>query len=813
MKYIRAASSLLLVVGLTYLLNRPLGVVPALGPFLSPFEGFWQNGEAAAKNPFRQLTLTGLKAQVNIELDDNMVPHIFAQNNHDLYLAQGYMTAYHRLWQMEFYARAAGGRLSEVLGARTVEYDRYNRRMGMVYGAERSLAAMMADPVLKEILEAYAEGVNAFIDQNHARDLPVEYKLLGYKPERWSPLHTMLMFKNMTAMLAGGSDDWAMTQIKQKYGQEVVNDLFPNYPTRESPIIPAGTKWDFTPLKPITLASAVAPKVAGRFELDEKPEGIGSNNWAVGGSKSSSGYPILANDPHLQLTLPSIWYQIQLHGPDVNACGVSLPGVPGVTIGFNQDVAWGVTNVDADVMDFYQIKFKDPSMAEYQHGGQWKKTTSRIETIKIKGKADLIDTVFYTHHGPVVYNEGQKPFKKQVPNGYAMRWIGHDAYKDLYTFHLLNRAKNHADYRKALSFYGAPAQNFIYADRHRDIAISANGKYPLKAKEQGKFVMDGTDPANDWNGWIPAEHNPHVKNPPRGFVSSANQSSTDPTYPYYINWRFAPAERGIRINQRLANMQGATLDSLRILQNDNYNVAAEYILPTLLRSVNIKDLRGDQLLAYNAVETWNYDNGINAVGASIFENWLDLLGAAVWEDEFARDGDKNSLRYPTRDRLYTMMLKQPTAKWFDNVATKDKIETMSDDVTLSFKNTIDSLTKWQGPFDAKTWAWNKTKSTDIKHLAQLPAFSRMDIVNGGGRGCINATTQQNGPSWRMVVALGENVKAYGLYPGGQSGNPSSKYYDNMINKWAKGELNELIYMKTKDDKSAKIIGSWKLVNK
>ncbi|RYZ33332.1 MAG: penicillin acylase family protein, partial [Sphingobacteriales bacterium] len=478
------------------------------------------------------------------------------------YFAQGYVTAMHRLWQMDFQTRFASGRISEVVGEKAIEVDRYQRRMGMVYGAEHSLEGMMADPKSKEMILAYTAGINAYIKTLKNENYPLEFKLLDYKPEPWTPIKCALLLKQMSAVLAMGSDEFYMSNILNKFGADVTADLFPDYPFREDPIIPAGTKWDFKPLaKPPV--PPIFNQILSTLRTKQKEEGIGSNNWAIGGSKTASGMPILANDPHLDLTLPSIWYQIQLHAPGLNSYGVSLPGAPGVIVGFNERTAWGVTNVAADVLDFYKIRFKDNKHEYYWHENAWKPTKLRLEKIRIRNGKTRTDSVYYTHHGPVVYLDKPKYGKAaNVPTGSALRWIAHDRSNELLTFYKLNRGKNYSDYREALTYYSAPAQNFVFASAENDIAITANGKFPLKYKDQGKFILDGTDPKADWQGWIPAAQNPTVKNPEREFVSSANQSSTDQSYPYYINWEFAPYERGKHINDRLTAMRGTTADSI-----------------------------------------------------------------------------------------------------------------------------------------------------------------------------------------------------------------------------------------------------------
>lgn len=820
MKFVKFIISLLAAAGLTYVLNRPLGAVPALGRLFSPFEGFWQNGESKLDLPPTDLQLEGVQNEVNVVFDDNRVPHVFAKNDHDVYFTQGYLMARDRLWQMEFYTLAASGRLAEVVGERALELDRYSRRMGMADAAKKVYENGKTNKIFDEVLNAYSAGVNTYIKQLRYKNLPVEYKIIGYQPEEWSPYKTILMMMNMRNVLNGGSDDFRMSNALSKYGMEVMKDLFPNYPSNESPIIPVGTKWNFTPVPvpapPTQISAPMSVSESVAFDIPQHSPEIGSNNWAVGGEKSATGLPILANDPHLQLTLPSIWYQMQLCTPTMNVYGACLPGAPGVVIGFNKDVAWGVTNVGSDVMDFYQIKFKDNTKREYWYNGAWKPTTMRIEEFVVKGRPEALkDTIYSTHHGPIVYNAASdKNFNQNVPVGHAMRWVAHEKEgTDLMAFYYLNRAKNYDDYRKALTYYVAPAQNFVFASNQNDISITPNGKLPLKWKEQGKFIMDGSNPAHDWQGWIPVEQNPTVKNPPRGFVSSANQFSADPTYPYYLGWRFAPSERAIRINERLEKMQKATADSLRMLQNDNFNVEARRILPVLMKILNA-DSSETKNPAYQTLAKWNMKNDANEVGATIFERWIKELRYTVFEDEFPMTNLKTPMVYPSRNRMWDMVVKEPTAKWFDNVSTKNKQETLQDVVKQSFKASIDSLTMKLGQMNAETWAWNKVKSTDINHLGRLPGFGRQDIPNGGGAGIVNATTELNGPSWRMVVQLDKGwPKAYGLYPGGQSGNPASPFYDNMIDKWAKGELNELLFMKSKDEKSSRISGTVKISKK
>lgn len=798
MKRFKALFCTLLTLLLFLLLNLKLDPVPPLGKFLNPFSGFWNNAENK-KVQDEEVQIEELKGRVQIAFDEHQVPHIFAESAYDLYFAQGYITAKDRLWQLDFQTRFAAGRLSEVIGVKALELDRYQRRLGMTYGAENMVREMEKHPEIKAITQAYADGINAYISSLSPKDYPIEFKILDYKPEKWTTLNTGLLLKLMSATLAGGSDEFYMSNALKKFGPEVMNDLFPDYPFRNEPIIPEGTKWNFAPE---TIADpALTFGHNSNFNTKQKDEGIGSNNWAVAGSKTATGFPILANDPHLDLTLPAIWYQTQLVAPGINVYGVSIPGAPGIIIGFNQKVAWGVTNVGADVLDWYQIKFKDKNYKEYWHDNKWNPIKNRIETIKIRGGKTISDTVFYTHHGPVVYLDKPKFVKAHnVPEGYALRWVAHDPSVDIATFYYLNRAQNYSDYRKALSYYIAPAQNFAFASVENDISITPNGYFPKKRQGHGKFLLDGSLKLNDWQNRIPFEHNPTVKNPPRGFVSSANQNPTDKSYPYYLNWEYAGYERGNRINTRLSEIKAITVDSMRNLQNDNYSVLAKNVLPTMLNLVNKEKLNATEREAYNLVTKWNYHYDAEEIAASIFEIWQKDLYNKIWSDEFT--DSKNPMRFPNRDRSVHLFLNEPDSKWFDNVNTSQK-ESRADLLNASFKFSVDSLQRKYGVL-GKKWQWAKVKNSNVPHLAKISGFGSEILYNGGSKTSINALNESNGPSWRMVVQLGKTTKGYGIFPGGQSGNPGSFYYDDMINTWTEGRLNELLFLSSGSEKNNRI---------
>jgi len=847
-----------LTAGMVWVLNRPFGQTPAFGFFLSPSHGFWQNAEPANPSAERSLSLPGVKSEVKVVWDNRWVPHIFAQNDYDLYYTQGYVHASQRLWQMELQTYAAAGRIAEILGPGEdsvfIKHDLFRRKTGMLYAAEQTIAAMDNDPTSKLAVEAYVQGVNDYINSLSAKDYPLEYKLLSYEPEQWSAVKTALLLKFMSWDLSGYSDDLPLTRSLEKIGMPGIADLFPNYPARMDPIIPPDTKWDFTPVEappvpketkpdslkgagsiPLAVGPAIAPSTTpqpapqaapaptnpaptgtptapgpsggpsgGKLPFDARPHpGNGSNNWAVAGEKTESGYPLLANDPHLGLRLPSLWFEMQLTSPSCNVYGVSLPGAPAIIIGYNEKVAWGVTNVDADVLDWYRITFKDKNLDKYLYNGAWKTIAKALPIeVKVRGGGSVLDTLIFTHHGPIPYMPGETPFEEYIPTGCAMRWLAHDPSNELITFIKLNRAQTIQDYEDALKTYVCPAQNFVYADSYNNIALWCNGKYPLKWKTQGKFLLDGSRPEHDWQGWIPQAHNPHVKNPPRQFVSSANQFSADTTYPYYLNWAYEAFERGERINQVLAKLTKATWDDMRALQNDNYNLMAEWVLPRMLKGLAANGLPdGKYQQAYEALKGWNLKNDADQVGATIFKIWYEKLEEAIWADEFKAD-----MMMPSRDRTAALIVKDSTSKWYDDVRTP-KAETLNQLLASSFASAVDSLNRYAT--DSQTaWQWATFKSTDIMHPLKIGAFSRKDLMIGGGRGIVNATRETNGPSWRMVVALGKTPQGYGIYPGGQSGNPGNRFYDNMVDTWVEGKLDALLFFRNPDDQADQQLSVW-----
>lgn len=800
--------SAVVTIGLVITLSIPFGSIPPLGSFLSPQEGFWQNAEPADLDYNTTLRLPQLKEKASVYFDDRLVPHVFAQNDEDLYLIQGYLHAKFRLWQMEFQTHAAAGRLSEVVGKGDenviVSFDRNMRRLGMVYAANNSLQVMESDTTTKKVLDAYTAGVNAYIDQLTASSLPLEYRLLNYRPEHWSNLKTALFLKYMSYDLTGSENDIEYTNAKAVLSKELFDKFYPFTQDSLSPIVPKGTQFPLPAINPVAPASADSLyfqwKDSAAITLLQKPDkDNGSNNWAVSGQKTQSGRPILCNDPHLGLSLPSLWYEMQLHTPESNAYGVSFPGSPAIIIGFNDHIAWGVTNGTRDVKDYYAIRFKDESRAAYWFDSAWKPAEQKIEEIKVKGSPSIFDTVAYTIFGPVQYDASFDGFGRATAStNFALRWKAHDGSNEFNTFYLLNRAKGYADYVEAIKGFTCPGQNFVFASKSNEVAIWHQGQFPAKWKRQGDFIMPGTDSSYMWQGTIPQPENPHVL-PGSDFVSSANQLPADTAYPYYMGGAY-DMYRGLIIHRQLQSMNGITVDDMKQLQTDNYNVFAETARPILLKYIKEHMLTNEERNYLAVMRSWNLRNDPDEKGTPIFVTWWSNLEAEVWSDEL--EAAPRPVILPESYTLAEAILRDSSAfAQADNIKTPNK-ETIADAVTAAFKKAIPVLKR----ADAEgRLAWGKFKDTGIRHLLrQIGPLGRLHLNTGGGENVINATKQFHGPSWRMIVHLTDKTEAWGIYPGGQQGNPGSKYYDNFVNKWAAGEYHPLWVMTEGEEKAPQV---------
>jgi penicillin G amidase len=787
---IYAFLSFILLVILLFTYSLQLGPVPPVGSFFHPASGFWANAETEQAAGEISLQSNELNEPVEVYFDDRQVPHIFAQNDYDLYYTQGYITARDRLFQMELQIRAAGGFLAEWLGDDLIEYDKNQRRLGMLYGAEKAMEEIGSDPVISNAINAYADGVNAYIQTLNYNNYPVEYKILDVKPEEWKPINTALLLKYMTQMLAARSEDVRTSNTMAHLGEDFVNRFLSSRPELMDPIVPEGSEWNFEPMAAQSPDELHQPSFTDQIELWQPHPFNGSNNWVVDGSKTQGGYPILSNDMHLNMSMPSIWYEVQLHTPDHNAYGVSLQGTPTIIVGFNDHIAWGSTNTGADVMDWYEITFQDENKTHYLHDGEWLPTTERIEVIQSKSGQAVQDTILFTHHGPIYETREETPISQTIQQDHALKWIGHEPSNELLTFYKLNRGEKYEDFKEAFKTYKAPAQNMNYAGTDGNIAIQTGGKFPLKWEFQGRTVSDGSDSRYDWSEYIPYEHNPFSLNPARGYLSAANQYPVDENYPYYLGESFAPFERGRRINDRLAEMENITVEDFSDLLMDSYSYHAKRALPPMFEALNNQQLDETETNLIDKLNGWNYINSGELVAPTVFREWWRELYSAIWSNKFDSD---IPMRTPERDITVDLIVSNPQSPWFDNPET-DQTEEFNDLVYPAFQQAVQNL-KEQFGVESDEWMWGYYNNTNLNHLGQIPGMGVYNLFTDGSNESVNAVWGSHGPSWRMVVELDPNgVRGYGVYPGGQSGNPGSKSYNAFVEPWATGELFELNFL-------------------
>lgn len=807
MRIVSFVISTIVTAGLVLALNKKWGSIPPMGKFLSPQQGFWQNAEPDDQSFDADLKFTGLKGKAEVYFDERLVPHVFAENDEDLYFIQGYLHAKFRLFQMDLSTKAAEGRASEIAGAKAINFDKEQRRLGMKFAAENALKEIEKDPGSKVLFDAYTNGVNAYINSLKESSLPLEYKLLDFKPEKWTNLRSALLLKLMAKTLSSGTEsDLAYTNAKSVFLPDELKMIYPQVPDSLEPIVPKGTKFDPPGIIPVQPASADSIYFGKKDtitakEISKPDKNNGSNNWVVAGSKTQSGSPILCNDPHLDLSLPSIWYEIQLQTPTSNTYGVSLPGTPFIIIGFNDSIAWGVTNAQRDVKDYYEIKFKDNTKKEYWFNGQWVKDSLRIETIKVRGAANVYDTVAYTVFGPVMFDES---FSNEFSNKktLAVRWVAHDPSNEGITFYKLDRAKNYTDYEEAIKTFACPGQNFVFASKAGDIAIWQQGKFPARWDRQGLYVMPGEDSSYMWQGFIPQAENPHSKNPERGFLESANQRPADSAYPYFIPGTYITL-RAITITNKLSVMSGITPNDMMKLQNNYFNTLAEDARITLLQYVSEGDLDADAKKYLEIVRNWDLMASPDSKGQTIYQCWWDSLEVEIWKDELTKINPQAP--WPEEQTLMELLKKDSAMKFIDNINTP-QTETLYDVVTSALQKATADLKKKESEGRLE---WAKFKEPGIYHLLDkskkdLLPLDRTKLNMGGNGNIINAMTQSHGPSWRMIVQLTATTEAYGVYPGGQSGNPGSKFYDDYVDKWVQGQYNQLWFMHDADKTDKKV---------
>jgi len=785
-----------------------IGPVPALGGFLDPWSGVWAVARTAELPAHTVGSIPGLTGPVRVIYDDRDVPHIFATTIADATRALGFVVARDRLFQMELQTRATEGTLSQLVGADALPLDRQSRALGLAWSARRSYAAMSNSA--SRLVRAYAQGVNAWIDGLRPADRPFEYRLFGARPARWEPVYSLDLLKQMGLTLAYQNLERTRLAARALVGQQAAESLFPLHAPIQEPIQPNGA--DAPRFDPVRLAPPGEPDVRALTRLQAMDhllasmgmagsgaveDAIGSNNWAVSPFRTAEGHAILAGDPHLNLTLPSIWYEVHLVVPDsLDVYGVTIPGTPGVVIGFNRDVAWSFTNTGADVMDFYEETVDDTiAPTRYRLDGEWRPLTRRVETYRDRaGRSIATDTIYHTHRGPM---------RRTGEGWWSLRWTVLEQMGEYRAFEEMARATSVDAWLDGWASYLAPAQNGLVADRNGSIAIRSQGRLPLRpGSGRGDVVFDGSTSASDWIGDWPLEWHPYALDPARGFLASANQEPIDPRVaPAYLGANWPSPWRAMHINRLLRDSDSLTPDDLRRFQTDPGSARADLFVPAFLEAAARVSLKhADSLLERAAVLLGEWDRRYTRDNerAVLFESAMDLLYARVW-DELIPPGADGPRVFPG-SAILAVLLNDPDSPWWDDRRTGIH-ETRDDLLTASLRDALRQVRDRLGPAAEGGWRWDRNLHANIFHLLRLPALSALGIPVQGGPSTLNPVSGRgtHGPSWRMVVDLGPQIRAWTVYPGGQSGNPASGRYDDRIDRWAAGELTEALVPLTAEE--------------
>ncbi len=797
----------------------------------------------STRRPFPQvdgaIRLPGLSAPVDVVRDAQGVPHIYASTTEDLLMAQGFVHAQDRFFQMDTWRHIGAGRLSEMFGADQVETDSFIRTMGWYDLAARQYDA--SSPSARAYLDAYAAGVNAYLEQRSPAELGFEYTILeiinhDYDPEPWSPVDTLVWGKVMSWDLRGNLDEEIdRALLLGVMSEDEVHALYPAYPDAAPLIVThdgareGGPGISPPPVRALTVAF---DRVADNTELIDAMtggggEGLGSNSWVVSGDHTASGAPILANDPHLGIRMPSIWYQVGLHCVEMSdACpfavtGFSFAGVPGVVIGHNHRIAWGFTNLGPDVMDLYVERINPDNPDQYEVDGEWVDMDVRTEVVAVAGGDPVEVRVRTTRHGPVVSDvfgrlDDFDDAGIQLPEPYvvALRWTALDEVPALTdTVFGLNTAENWGDFRAALSTFSVPAQNVIYADVDGNIGYQAPGIVPVRNDGDGRVPVPGWTDRYEWTGYIDFEDLPRVFNPAEGWIVTANNAVVDGTYPYLLTSDWNRGDRATRIVELVSRLEDATLDDMAAIQFDNRNLTAQRIRPLFL-AISPESMTQRQRAALAVLEAWNLDNDASSAGAAVFEAaWAQLLDR-LFADDLPAGIDP---RGGTRWSLAVEDLAEPNdAPFWDDLTTPD-IETRDDIVAAAFAAGVDDVAALLGGEPADwTWGALHTATFENETLGQSGIgpiegrFNRGPYPTSGGFDIVNATgwTPSEGfvvdwvPSFRMLVDMSDLDGALWVNTTGASGHPYSAHYQDQIEAWRTGEYFPMYWSRATVDAAA-----------
>ncbi len=759
------------------------------------------------------LRVPGLRAPVEILRDEWGVPHIYAQNQDDLFFAQGFVHAQDRLWQMEMNRRLCAGRLSELFGEIAFETDRLIRTLGFARTAEQD--EQMLDDDTRRVLEAYARGVNAFIaDATRTKRLPPEFLLLGLKPAAWRVRDSVVWAKYMGWGLSANWDmELARAAFIGKLGVERAAQLESEYPRDNPTILPSGS-WAF------------ADTVLEQFRAAQTLPAIGlrggSNNWVVDGSKTLTGKPLLANDPHLPILVPGIWYENHLVAPDFEATGVSFPGGAGIVIGHNREIAWGFTNAFPDVQDLYVEKPNPADPRTFEFRGAWERATIVREEIRVKGRAEPhIEEVVITRHGPIL--NSVLPLAANTPP-LALRWTGYEPSRVYRAIYRLDRAHNWNEFTEALRDWTLPSQNMVYADRAGNIGYYQPGLIPIRARGFGLLPSPGWTGEYEWTGWIPHEELPHAFNPPQHFVASANNRVVGDDYRYFLAHDYANGYRAARITALLVEKEKLTPDDFARMHTDFYCAPAKDFLAHL-HELTPRD--ESTARALDALKAWDCHLTPDSVAGGLYKTmeyfalrriFADKLGDAL-ADRFIGVGlhpllAPLTLYYDRSLVTLNRLLEQEHSEWYADAATGAP-RTRAEVLALALDDAIAALRKHYGD-DMSRWAWGNLHRLGFNHTlgAQKPLdkiFNRAARPLGGDPSTVwqgayvpafPIEQVHFAPSWRQIIDLADWDNSRAVHVPGQSGHPASKHYDDMIEPWQRGEYHSLLWSRANVDKHA-----------
>ncbi len=744
------------------------------------------------------LAISGLIAPVKIIRDQWGIPHIYAENEHDLFFAQGYVQAQDRLWQMEINRRAGSGTLSEVFGKASVGNDRFLRILALRRSAEKIWDGFDADS--RAILEAYSQGVNAYVDTHRDR-LPVEFTVFGVTPAKWTPIDSVAWGNAISTWLSGNYTlELLRAQMISQLGEEVTSLLFPSYVDGTPIILPNGVD-GYRGLKNARFESL--DNVDQWFGLPE--QGLGSNNWVVSGSRTATGKPFLANDTHLGLGIPSIWYENGLHGGRINSAGFSFPGVPLVILGHNNHIAWGTSNLGNDVQDLYLEKLDDlQNPTQYEYQGKWYDLNIIPETINIKGEEPLKFNILLTRHGPIINAD-----KLATEQPVALRWTLQDGNRLFNSIQGINLATNWDEFHEAVGLWDVPGQNFVYADVEGNIAYQASGKTPIRVADHlGTIPVPGWTGEYEWQGFVPYDKMPMTLNPPDGYIATANNKITADDYPYVLARDWYPGLRAQRIVDMLKASDKLTLEDMQKIQADTYLLPAEYLRPFLLA---IQPENDTQTQAIAKLKDWDLRLDADSSAGAIYEAWFTFLVNNTITDEMGSDLANTYLAggYQRHSsQVVTLMIDlvtKPDDKLWDDINTS-VVEKRDDMIRRSLKDGLDFLKQRCGS-NLDGWQWGCVHTITFKHqpLGDVPVlqlfFNSQAIPAAGDRFTVNAAAfnaskpfaMVHGSSQRLIVDLGNLNNSLAIMTLGTSGQVFHPHYMDNVTKWQNVEYNPLLF--------------------